>query len=243
MAHATDPVGPSAVAQGATPVVATANAPYAIATPETGDTTNVVSASYVKGAYNDAIAAVNKVNADKQAKLLNGSNNHTISSNVVAGSDVRGIVSGVLAYGDENGIYGSAKTDIAQDMGVQNLDDALISANVVLDGFYAVGNAKQNRLNNWESGDMVSEMVISVDDLSGASFTNNYNAFRGNMNMLADSINYELDNTLMSADGVITLVKSAVDEVQGINDSKRVRAVTAWGNDSTTALIQFANAQ
>ena len=68
MAHATDPVGPAHVNSGA--VVATAPAPYAIATPETGDTTNVVSASYVKGAYNDAIAAVNKVNADKQDKLV-----------------------------------------------------------------------------------------------------------------------------------------------------------------------------
>jgi len=61
MAHATNPVGPSAVGQGETPVVATASAPYATAGTETGDTTNVVSASYVKGAYNDAIAAVNKV--------------------------------------------------------------------------------------------------------------------------------------------------------------------------------------
>ena len=59
IAHATDPVGPAHVNSGA--VVATANAPYAIATPETGDTTNVVSASYVKGAYNDAISAINNV--------------------------------------------------------------------------------------------------------------------------------------------------------------------------------------
>jgi len=59
VAHATDPVGPAHVNSGA--VVATASAPYAIATPETGDTTNVVSASYVKGAYNDAIAAINNV--------------------------------------------------------------------------------------------------------------------------------------------------------------------------------------
>ncbi len=63
MVHA-DPVGPSAVGQGQTAVIATASAPYATATAENGDTTNVVSASYVKGAYNDAIAAVNKVGKD-----------------------------------------------------------------------------------------------------------------------------------------------------------------------------------
>ena len=44
--------------------LATASAPYATATVENGDTTNVVSASYVKGAYNDAIAAINTVAAD-----------------------------------------------------------------------------------------------------------------------------------------------------------------------------------
>jgi len=59
VAHATDPIGPAHVNSGA--VVATASAPYATAREETGDTTNVVSASYVKGAYNDAIAAINKV--------------------------------------------------------------------------------------------------------------------------------------------------------------------------------------
>ena len=59
MAHATDPIGPAHVNSGA--VVATASAPYATATEQTGDTTTVVSASYVKGAYNDAIAAVNRV--------------------------------------------------------------------------------------------------------------------------------------------------------------------------------------
>lgn len=88
VAHATDPVGPSAVPSGGTAVVATASAPYATATAETGDTTNVVSASYVKGAYNDAIAAVNKVNADKQGKLTINRGHENISSDVVEEDDI-----------------------------------------------------------------------------------------------------------------------------------------------------------
>ena len=63
-------VGPSAVPWGGTPVVATARAPYATATEETGDTTNVVSASYVKGAYNDTIAAVNRLSIDMSGKRV-----------------------------------------------------------------------------------------------------------------------------------------------------------------------------
>ena len=240
MAHATDPVGPSAVGQGETPVIATVSAPYATAGAETGDTTNVVSASYVKGAYNDAIAAVNKVNADKQAKLLNGSNNHAISSNVVAGSDVGEYVENVLVPSSlDTSAYNSAKSEIAQDMGVQNLDDALISAGVVLDGFYAMGNAKQPKLENFESGDDMSNLVMSVDNLSNASFTNvnNYNTFR---NVVSEDFG-DLDNTLMSADGVITLVKTAVDEVQTANNSKRVSAVTTWGDDSHPTKLQLTN--
>ena len=39
-------------------------APYITATEQPGDSTTVVSASYVKGAYNDTIAAINTVAAD-----------------------------------------------------------------------------------------------------------------------------------------------------------------------------------
>ena len=65
VAHATDPIGPSGTT-AANAVVATASAPYATATLAPGDSTTVVSASYVKGAYNDAIAAVNKLDANVQ---------------------------------------------------------------------------------------------------------------------------------------------------------------------------------
>ena len=58
-ATAADPIGPAHVNSGA--VVATASAPYETATEQTGDSTTVVSASYVKGAYNDAISAINNV--------------------------------------------------------------------------------------------------------------------------------------------------------------------------------------
>ena len=100
VAHATNPVGPSAVGQGETPVVATANAPYATAGAETGDTTNVVTASYVKGAYNDAIAAVNKVNASKQTKLISEGTGSEILSGVLSGDMFVDNVQEVLFEGD-----------------------------------------------------------------------------------------------------------------------------------------------
>ena len=96
MAHATDPVGPSAVGQGETPVIATVSAPYATAGAETGDTTNVVSASYVKGAYNDAIAAINKTVMDKQDILVGIESENQIAPNVIE----RDLFIGGLADGD-----------------------------------------------------------------------------------------------------------------------------------------------
>ena len=93
-----DNVGPAAAS--GTPVVATANAPFATAGAETGDTTNVVSASYVKGAYNDAIAAVNKVNADKQGKLTIRSGRQDIFNSVVDDSDIIRWVAGQGAPSD-----------------------------------------------------------------------------------------------------------------------------------------------
>jgi hypothetical protein len=81
-----DNVGPAAAS--GTPVVATSNAPYATVGAVNGDTTHVVTASYVKEAYNDAIAAVNKVNADKQGKLISTTERQQILSGVIDGPTV-----------------------------------------------------------------------------------------------------------------------------------------------------------
>ena len=130
VAHADDPVGPSAAS--GTPVVATANAPYATATVEHGDTTNVVSASYVKGAYNDAISAINKVAerieglsdyvngdiedeiAEKQDKLTVREEDTEISNEVIGGQEF-GYIMGALAA----------------NVGLGGIDDYEISENLV----------------------------------------------------------------------------------------------------------------
>ena len=68
-ANATDPIGPAAVPSNGTAVVATANPPYQTVTVGANDNSHIASTAYVKGAYNDAIAAVNKVDSEKQDKL------------------------------------------------------------------------------------------------------------------------------------------------------------------------------
>ena len=76
-------VGPSAVPANGTPVVATASAPYVTVTPSAADESHIATTAYVKGAYNDAIAAVNKVNSEKQTLLFNASADLQIRSEVV----------------------------------------------------------------------------------------------------------------------------------------------------------------
>ena len=86
-AYATDPVGPVAVPSNGTAVVATANPPYQTLTPTNEDKQHIASTAYVKGAYNDSIAAINKVNYDKQDKLYNDNGNE-IESNVIPAIDM-----------------------------------------------------------------------------------------------------------------------------------------------------------
>ena len=59
-ANATGPAHDS----GNSPVVATASAPYQTVTPDAHADEHIASTAYVIGAYNDAIAAVNKVDKD-----------------------------------------------------------------------------------------------------------------------------------------------------------------------------------
>lgn len=56
---------PAAVGEDGTVKRATANAPYATNEPTVADQTHIATTAYVKGAYNDAIAAVNRLADDK----------------------------------------------------------------------------------------------------------------------------------------------------------------------------------
>jgi len=196
MAHATDPVGPSAVGQGETPVVATASAPYATAGAETGDTTNVVSASYVKGAYNDAIAAVNKVNADKQEKMFNVDNDIPVNGQVL----------GRIAF---NEIVSGARDNMLPDGEAENV---VPTARAVAN---EIANVYDNISDNYQPS--------LVFDLGG-----------GELEPVNDLVHTELNGNPRSL-----VTDSAV--TNAIN-SKRVSAVTTWGDDTHPTNLQLTTA-
>ena len=69
-----DPVGPAHANKGEE-VVATNNPYYATAEPTVADQGHIATTAYVKGAYNDAIAAINKVNALAQEYATTAASN------------------------------------------------------------------------------------------------------------------------------------------------------------------------
>jgi len=164
-----DPIGPAHVNSGA--VVATASAPYAIAGEETGDTTNVVSASYVKGAYNDAISAINKVNSDKQDKLIDFESNNPMYNKVVGSSFNAGGVGNNLVYGS-NDEYAAMTDDIARqatDNETGNLEEVLISAGGAFAIVRDAGHILQSNIDTVQNS--VNNKRVSALDTWGSNHT------------------------------------------------------------------------
>ncbi len=96
-AHATDPsVGPAQYS-GNSPVIATAYGPYQTASIGEHDDEHIATTAYVKGAYNDTIAAVNKVNNEKQQKMIVHGTGEAVDSNII------GVAEAISAW--ESGEY------------------------------------------------------------------------------------------------------------------------------------------
>ena len=115
-ANATGPAHDS----GNSPVVATASAPYQTVTPEAHADEHIASTKYVIGAYNDAIAAVNKVDSEKQGKLRTFGAELEIGPAVIDADNIGGFVD---SYADGVSL---------DDLGINTL---LITAGAVIEGF------------------------------------------------------------------------------------------------------------
>ena len=164
-AHATDPVGPAAVPANGTAVVATANAPYVTQTPTAADATHIASTAYVKGAYNDAIAAVNKVanTVDgKQAQLVTEVNNDPVY-NKVLGSGLW--VNGINLIRVTGGDYRQMRRDTARDLSdgeIDNPDETLISTGAVMDIVHDAGQYLDDKIDTVQSS--VSDVQTALNN-------------------------------------------------------------------------------
>ena len=133
-------VGPAAATGGPNNwFVATASAPYATASTETGDSTTVVSASYVKGAYNDLIAAVNKVNTIKQNILVDEDSAQTINSTV------------------KTGLNGATNSDLVSGLAVKN---AITDVNSILSR--ELESKRISAVTTWGDDDNPTQLTLST---------------------------------------------------------------------------------
>ena len=118
-ANATDPVvavGPAHASSNA--VIATASAPYVTVTPSTADESHIATTAYVKGAYNDAIAAVNNVAGDvttltnnmddKQDKLESEYTSDEMNTTVAGADTMSDIIAGYLSGTNGSGDLSNA---------------------------------------------------------------------------------------------------------------------------------------
>ncbi len=132
-----------------------AGAPYGRIDIDTADQEHIATTAYVKGAYNSAIAAVNKVDVDKQNQLVN-LDNHPAISNMVFTDNGLNVYYDVSQGSDE--VYAEMSGNIAQALSVNDIHDTLISTGTVFDIVREMGrdigyvqgsvNTVQTSLNN-----------------------------------------------------------------------------------------------
>ena len=217
-ANATDPIGPAAVPSNGTAVVATANPPYQTVTVGANDNSHIASTAYVKGAYNDAIAAVNKVDSEKQDKLESPDSDEPVyvgdAGETFARTDdyVRG--------GGDSDLQG-AYEELATVAGV---------VQAVKAGTDYIGEYKQDKLEGGTPGEPVDVVLKQIDFMEDVSVGVMYD---NNSNNNLDS--YEYTNSLSSVAGVAAAIKA------GIN-IKRVDVYTTWDSNDTTQ-VALSNLQ
>ena len=243
-ANATDPVvavGPAHASSN--PVVATANAPYVTVTPTQADESHIATTAYVKGAYNDAIAAVNNVanTVDgKQAQLVNGYGNE-IYSNVLDGGT--GIGANLVSATDEE--VGYMFEDIARQMTngeSGDPDDILMTAGATMTIISEAGQELKSDLADKQdklvavsgSGNNKTTTPINAELVPTGELPSIMRAQETNSGLPQIVAGGEFANKLILADDVITAI--------GI---LRVPLYTAWDTNTTTkvSLAVAANAQ
>ena len=259
---------PAAVGANGTVKKAAATGPYQTATIGEHDDEHIATTAYVKGAYNDAIAAVNKVDDstksaldNKQAKLVNETSNHIISADVTGvSSEIIHVISQMQPR--TRGDIEELLPAISEDLGI-NYDDTLISTAAAIDLMATtLGGlnleAKQNQLELSDGRD-VSDTVMTVGSLGNnravESLADDLINDEAGAGVVADDIERQYFNgtyhgvPLVSLGGVLELIGVTAREVKSEANtelaSKRVTIYTTWGNDTSAATTQvpFTTAQ
>ena len=237
-ANATDPVvavGPAHASSN--PVVATANAPYVTITPSQADESHIATTAYVKGAYNDAIAAVNKVDSDKQGKLMNmESTPQPISNNVVSSSTLTGLGAGIASWFSDDD-YATFLPDVESAIGA-DVDETLPTTGLVVDLIYGASTTLNNRIDEKQN----KLTLVDGNDVSDNDDIHVYN----NAELIYNLFSYPLSNAdLVEAANAPNFDKYLITAgaVLGAMAAQRVDIYTTWDTNATTPVAFSTAAQ
>jgi hypothetical protein len=230
-------------------------APYALAESAQGDTTNVVTASYVKGAYNDAIKAINNVASANATDAGNGltKSNGTFSANLTnnGGLQLDGTTDGSKTLGvnvDGETIKKDSSTGalnvqydnstIVKDATSKNLKVGTITNDNITDG--SINQAKINGL-----GDALAAKQIQLKDGSAANANNVSNVVQTTVRSAADITTAGVgDTTLVSEKAVRTAIDNATSANGGmvtLNGTQILTNKTIDADDNTISDLMVSD--
>ena len=131
---------------------------------DTADQDHIASTAYVKGAYNSAIAAVNKVDSKKQATLTNADNEDISDEVLSTGTELDGgrtdfIGVGVAITTQDDGEFDTIYSGMSEDVG--GFDDKLITAGAIIQLVHGAGKSIQDNIYDI-AGDMINEQRVEI---------------------------------------------------------------------------------
>ncbi len=212
---------PAAVGANGTVKKAATGGPYVTNEPTAADQTHIATTAYVKGAYNDAIAAVNKVDDSKQDKLYNG--NTEITNNVYGAFDTIGhaqdLLGHMLSESDDS------VSDILNIHGKQldELDGVLTSVSGTIGAVVAGAELIRDTMSLRVNGNVITPEVTPGENmLQGAyDITNPIMSGYDLGYVVGDMINTSnFDETLTTAAGVLSALAMGTSEVKSYVDNE-----------------------
>ncbi len=196
-----------------------ADAPYGRANIDTTDQEHIATTAYVKGAYNSAIAAVNKVDSDKQTKLVNTGNNHDMDTRVT-GADSELLQYIIQSENTTSESMNGLMAGLSEELNI-DYDDTMISTEAVIKLAGLLGDTltytTQEKIVAYINGDEqeVNPYINPTIPAEPSAFTLVSEA------AVADAIN-----------GVTTNLNTNYVTNTALN-SKRVEIYTTWDDDDT----------
>ena len=248
---------PARVGYNGTVNITNGPGPYQTATIGEHDDEHIATTAYVKGAYNDAIAAVNRVisdTSDKQDQLFLGDDpTDTITPFVVGSEHIEDMVEsdyfqGIPTMSDNeyeeymsNVLENTMQSVMGGSYGGPGFEDkTLITFKGALDLVHKMTKDSANNL-----VDSIHNMSIQVADKQPLLTTTVNNQSQNINTTVAQTVNTTTPSaTTLVSEAAVAGAMNNYATTTTLN-SKRVEIYTTWGVDdgTATALVPFATAQ